>query len=532
MSYAFTYNQVLPGFLDFVFPFGKTEFARDSQYSGLRHESSIGEEFQSLAVPKLGRSGAEVRICYSLKSVESSKANSEWPWSIRSTAIYHSFDVQTGHAEWVVVKGNQLMKSRITTATSSHKLASMTTFDTVEEAFASSLSFHQLFGDWSAEGWRWYINFLEDEFQNLTRHALATVVDNPAAALSAPDPNLPYRYSTFSSTSTATNWHLETNNFSNEKPRTLSSYSTNLVSPLSPIVESPFNRMPMPISNTPHPSSQSPNTAEFSFSDLQKIQNLEEKAAEALFTLKSNSAVLTELSTYYDTLPTISETTTVSEYSCFTSNTKAIQRFGNRLANIRKDLQMQIVRTKSLLKLLANRKTLLYAILEYRNMQASRLVAERAQVSTDNVEWMTRDMHKIAQRTQQETVSMRIITLVTLFFLPGTFISVSLGCFACLFITLFSVYGLIKVTCTNRGTQTVMSTDIVRWNSDNDGHSVRVVSSGALWLYLIITLPLMVVTFAGWYGVYWWVNTKDKTAKVRKLKFFERTKRLKRAGTA
>jgi hypothetical protein len=33
-------------------------------------------------------------------------------------------------------------------------------------------------------------------------------------------------------------------------------------------------------------------------------------------------------------------------------------------------------------------------------------------------------MHQIAQKTKQETESMRIITLVTLFFLPGTFISV------------------------------------------------------------------------------------------------------------
>lgn len=50
----------------------------------------------------------------------------------------------------------------------------------------------------------------------------------------------------------------------------------------------------------------------------------------------------------------------------------------------------------------------------------------RAQQSTENMEFMTKDMHIIAQKTKQETVSMRIITLVTLFFLPGTFISVSL----------------------------------------------------------------------------------------------------------
>lgn len=77
-----------------------------------------------------------------------------------------------------------------------------------------------------------------------------------------------------------------------------------------------------------------------------------------------------------------------------------------------------------------------------------------------------------------------------------------------------------------------MSTDIVRWNADGDGHPVRTVSSEALSLYLQITLPLMVITFGGWYGVYWWVNTKDKPREGGKFKIFERTKRLKRAGTA
>ena len=38
---------------------------------------------------------------------------------------------------------------------------------------------------------------------------------------------------------------------------------------------------------------------------------------------------------------------------------------------------------------------------------------------------MTNDMSEIARKTKTETVSMKIITLVTLFFLPGTFIAVS-----------------------------------------------------------------------------------------------------------
>src|ERR1700684_4113998 len=43
---------------------------------------------------------------------------------------------------------------------------------------------------------------------------------------------------------------------------------------------------------------------------------------------------------------------------------------------------------------------------------------------TRNMETLTKEMNELAKKTKQETVSMRIITLVTLFFLPGTFISV------------------------------------------------------------------------------------------------------------
>ena len=60
------------------------------------------------------------------------------------------------------------------------------------------------------------------------------------------------------------------------------------------------------------------------------------------------------------------------------------------------------------------------------NMEASKILAGKAHESTRNMEGITREMHVIAQKTKQETVSMRVITLVTLFFLPGTFISVRL----------------------------------------------------------------------------------------------------------
>lgn len=54
-----------------------------------------------------------------------------------------------------------------------------------------------------------------------------------------------------------------------------------------------------------------------------------------------------------------------------------------------------------------------------------------------------------------------------------------------------------------------MSTDIVHFDSTATRGSEKVVSLGAIQLYMTITLPLMLMTFACWYGVYWWVSRKD-----------------------
>ncbi|KAF2085974.1 hypothetical protein K490DRAFT_45434 [Saccharata proteae CBS 121410] len=113
-------------------------------------------------------------------------------------------------------------------------------------------------------------------------------------------------------------------------------------------------------------------------------------------------------------------------------------------------------------------------------METNRFLAQESQRSAINIEAMTEEMHSLAVKTKQETVSMRIITLVTLFFLPGTFIS------------------------------TLMSTDIVHYDGEK-----KVVSLGALELFFAISIPMMVGTFGAWYLVYWWV---DRRARLEKLK--------------
>jgi len=129
-------------------------------------------------------------------------------------------------------------------------------------------------------------------------------------------------------------------------------------------------------------------------------------------------------------------------------------------------------------------------------MEASKNMAEEAQASTKHMEAMTEEMNALTHKTKQETVSMRIITLVTLFFLPGTFISVSL--------TTPHYFQTILI----KSIQTIMSTDIIQYSKTPSGASQEDFSSQALRLYLSITLPMTAVVFVAWYVVAWWVDKK------------------------
>ena len=58
-------------------------------------------------------------------------------------------------------------------------------------------------------------------------------------------------------------------------------------------------------------------------------------------------------------------------------------------------------------------------------MGEARNFARKAEKSAEKMSHLTKEMHVISAKTIRETISMRVIAIVTLFFLPGTFVSVS-----------------------------------------------------------------------------------------------------------
>lgn len=141
-------------------------------------------------------------------------------------------------------------------------------------------------------------------------------------------------------------------------------------------------------------------------------------------------------------------------------------------------------------------------------MQASKHFATNAQASTEfttamtaKMHVMTERMHEVALKTGHQTVSMHMITIFTLLFLPGTFLAVSL------LRLLYTVTSLM-----NR--QTFFSSGILRWYDEEDELANSTYSwtteRDRLLLYLEILIPMTALIIIGWLVLCFMSKDKDK----------------------
>ena len=347
LTLVFTYHQVLPSFLDFLFPFGNQEYAQDFHFSGFKFEDRFSDLDGGLIIPQLGWSGRDFQLCYNLKSIETAKGQPEWPWSVRQSALYHSFDVETGRANWIIIKGDQLLKKRIMSATGSRGVPETSNFGTVDRAFASTLAIHVLICEWSKENWRWYINFLEEALQSISRPTLSAWVDPFPSSI--PDETSPLlamctKSKTDVSPCTPVGQRQPAQSYClNNRPRShCKTLSVNDLALPSPEYES----FQQPVTTSVR--------QDFSFSDLQRIQFIQEKVNDALLVINVNIDVLTELRQHYNSICESDGWPPELMLKC----ERDMFRFEKRVIAVENDLRMQQSRSETLLRLLTDRKSL------------------------------------------------------------------------------------------------------------------------------------------------------------------------------
>ena len=161
----------MPSYLDFISAFGAQSEARGLRFNAFREQICLSDPPRAPQIVDLGRSGRQYQISYNLKGVaclsDYGTAENLRQWSIRQAAFHHQFDVVYGTTLWIVTKGDLEIKDRVQAMTGDSGHPEDKNFETLEDSFRSSLAAHLLYGQWSLEEWRWYIEWLEDRVEQV-----------------------------------------------------------------------------------------------------------------------------------------------------------------------------------------------------------------------------------------------------------------------------------------------------------------------------------------------------------------------------
>ncbi|KAF1851034.1 uncharacterized protein K460DRAFT_328553 [Cucurbitaria berberidis CBS 394.84] len=194
---------------------------------------------------------------------------------------------------------------------------------------------------------------------------------------------------------------------------------------------------------------------------IQDLQHWQDKANEAVMVLESNAEILKAIRKFYLDLVIRKDFPDALKSAC----EEDLAVFFSQLDEIINDFRMQIARAKLLVHIISDRKEL---VLQHLQGQA----AERTEQLNRNLE--------------REAIVMRIITIVTLLYLPATFVS------------------------------TFFSTDVVKYQDQDETNADPNGSFSALALkrWLQVTLPLTALTLFGAWSTYQIYDTSSGTSTI------------------
>ncbi|KAK4231947.1 hypothetical protein QBC38DRAFT_178135 [Podospora fimiseda] len=530
-----SWHQIMAPFVDLVLGFGNQPSGKEFHYTSFRHEASLDQNHSDIfSIPELGRSGLGIRHCFNLWSPEetvSPKSNTP-SWSLRQAAAYHSFDLKSGRAVWITIKANDVLKKRIIGATDTCDALQVEALSELAGCFSAALTTHLIFFEWCGERWRKYNGSLEkdtsnilDKANNIPVHKVESLLDYDIETLiktlqTTPETiasPTPERARTWQSARTA--YSVPSSPTLGKFSRTFSGLSrittTTMNStgqssravppPMSPLLGS-GPKSPVADSDTDDEEDDEEDRAQpqdafqllrnFGIKQLQSLNCIKADLHTSCLIMRLNAEVLNDVLNYYnelfDSFP--DEIKTGCKYSFL--------EFSRRTTSIIRFLEKEQARTSALMLLLDDGKELFDKFLQLRHIEQNKLFTANAHQSTQHMQNLTVEManstlnmeqiatstHTIAEKAKKETSSIHFITVVTLLFLPGTFIAVRLG-----LPPLPLIFNLL--TCS----QTIFGSGLFQWN-DNDDPEGRI----PIWkgdhfdLFMKWCGGLMALTFSIW----------------------------------
>ena len=379
-----TYHQIIPDFLDLLFLFGKQSRPQNFHHTAFRQQTRLTKATNGLRIPELGWSGSVFQVCFNLKSVEYSESQRDRPWSIRHCVVAHTFDVGTGRATWIMIKGNKEMQKRLIRATSRSGSAELRDLDTVDRSFAASLVVYKILCDWLIEDWRWYINFLEDQHQDISRRTIVNEVNLPPPSPKKDTSEIerPQRvqtgqseksvFSKFSRKRTATMENMASIREKTQATidRIIINQGTDLSQPLPPGVNADGEEIPEEDAVEYDEFGQQI----FSFRDLRNLHFIDTKAGEAALVIKHVSNILQQILQYYQTLLKLEDFPREISIKC----KEDMVYFAMHINEAEMEMQLQAARIQTLQDSVSDCKVLVspqperYLIMELISSQATK----------------------------------------------------------------------------------------------------------------------------------------------------------------
>lgn len=198
------------------------------------------------------------------------------------------------------------------------------------------------------------------------------------------------------------------------------------------------------------------------------VQEYEDKVNETLMVVESNIKIFSSLLASYCTLVEDANFPPQEQDAC----RSAVKIFSARIQEHIFDLQMQADRAKALSKVAADRKNIVF-----QQLQTQTAIKQEA---------LAFSMWEFSQNAQKETIAMRIITVITLLYLPPTFV------------------------CTFFGT------DVIKYQDGGQGEVFF--SIEALKSFFYVTIPLWFITIA----VVYYLNKMETAHRGRRALDFVR----------
>ncbi|KAI2466238.1 hypothetical protein F4781DRAFT_424218 [Annulohypoxylon bovei var. microspora] len=475
LTHLLTYYQVMPCFLDFILTFNLR--GGPVAHASFRHENYLEKNSPELSLPELKRSGIQIQHAFNLLSVErASHPDEKNQWPLRQIALYHSFDVTNGRSLWIVLKGNQLMARRIFSATKNHRHLKAADITSPESSFIAALQVQMIMVEWCSESWAEYIDHLEAEIALTSVEGKAAPVEKMTSATEIELMHSPRTTNTWGSQAGSS--------LTSPKRRTFPRSSSDLLAIIRRVsglesgvpttLEDEVNEKDVEataglVEREDEGDKLSDLEKDFSFQKFQRLSLLGQDIDQALVVIEQNKGVLKAMEEHYRSV--------VESYG-FATNMKRdlcdsdITNFLTKMRSIERDLDIHYSRLQTLSRALENDKTLFTTLLQYKSGKVSDYFASSAKISSDRMEQITQKMHGIAIRTEQETVSMHVITIFTLIFLPGTFIA------------------------------TLFSSGVFHWDDDGTLGSDWVIRRSALKLFFSVSLPMMFIVLSAWSLLY------------------------------